>query len=109
MANPPVNTTTEDSSVEKAVWSYVGTGLFWVLLLLSGIIIERLGLSSNILSGIVPGEIGTLRAQVSEQARDLGTLKLERDNLKQLEGSLRSEISKLQKQVAAGAPSATTP
>ena len=97
-----------EESMEKMIWGYVGTAVLWLSLLLSGIALERLGLTSGILSGVLPGEIGTLRAKVTEQARDLGTLKLERDNLKQTEGALRSEISKLQKQVSAAPPTATT-
>ena len=82
MANA-VNNVPEDNSVEKAVWSYVGTGVLWISLLLTGIAFERLGISSNILSGILPGEVGTLRSQVTEMSRDLGVVKLDRDNLKQ--------------------------
>jgi hypothetical protein len=110
MANT-VNNAPEDNAVEKAVWSYVGTGVLWISLLLTGIAFERLGISSNVLTSILPGEVNTLRSQVEEQTRNLGGLKLERDNLKQLEGSLRSEISKLKSQVtaAAPAPSSTTP
>lgn len=110
MANT-VNNAPEDNSVEKAVWSYVGTGVLWISLLFTGIAFERLGISSNILTSVLPGEVNTLRTQVEEQTRNLGSLKLERDNLKQLEGSLRSEISKLKSQVttAAPAPSSTTP
>ena len=107
MANT-VNNVTEDNSVEKAVWGYVGTAVLWIGLLLTGIAVERLGLTSHILSGVLPGEIGTLRAQVTEISRDLGNVKLERDNLKQTEGALRSEISKLQKQVSSAAPASTS-
>lgn len=108
MANT-VSTAPEDNSVEKAVWGYVGTGVLWLALLLSGIAFERLGLTSNILTGILPGEIGTLRAQVEEMSRDLGKVKLERDNLKQTEGALRNEISKLQRQISAAPAPAPTP
>jgi hypothetical protein len=110
MANT-VNTVQEDKSVEKAVWGYVGTGVLWVSLLLTGIAFERLGLTSGILTGILPGEVGTLRTQVEELQRDLGKVKLERDNLNQTEGALRAEISKLQKQLsaAASAPAPTSP
>ena len=108
-----IHNTVEDNSVEKAVWGYVGTGVLWISLLLTGIAVERLGLTSNILSGVLPGEIGTLRNQVTEVSRDLGAVKLERDNLKQTEGALRAEISKLQKQLSAAstapAPTSATP
>jgi hypothetical protein len=110
MANT-VNNAPEDNAVEKAVWSYVGTGVLWISLLLTGIAFERLGISSNILTSILPGEVGTLRSQVTDLSRDLGVVKLDRDNVKQTEGALRAEISKLQRQVTAPAPapSPTTP
>ncbi len=111
MANTVNNA--QEESMEKAIWGYVGTTVMWLSLLLSGIALERLGLTSGILSSVLPGEIGTLRTKVTEQTRDLGTLKLERDNLKQTEGALRTEISKLQKQIsasaAAPAPASATP
>ena len=112
MANT-VNNAPEDNSVEKAVWGYVGTGVLWISLLFTGIAFERLGISSNVLSGIFPGEVATLRSQTVDLSRDLGVVKLDRDNLKQTEGALRTEISKLQKQVSAAsvapAPTSTTP
>ncbi len=110
MANA-VNNAPEDNSVEKAIWGYIGTGVLWISLLLTGIAFERLGISSNIFSGILPGEVGTLRSQVTEATRDLGAVKLDRDNLKQTEGALRVEIEKLKKQLtsAAAAPASTTP
>src|SRR4249920_62482 len=98
MANT-VNNPAEES-MEKAIWGYVGTTVLWLSLLLSGIALERLGLTSRILSGILPGEVGTLRNQVTEQSRDLGTVKLERDNLNQTVGALRTEIDKLRRQAS---------
>ena len=103
-----IHNTVEDNSVEKAVWGYVGTAVLWIGLLLAGIAVERLGLTSHLLSGVLPGEIGTLRNQVTEMSRDLGAVKLERDNLKQTEGALRTEISKLQKKVSEAAPASTS-
>jgi hypothetical protein len=111
MANT-TNNPTEDTSVEKAVWGYVGTGILWISLLLTGIAFERLGISTDILTSVLPGEVKALRTQNEELNRNLGATKLERDNLKQLEGSLRTEISKLQKQISAATPtpsSTTTP
>jgi hypothetical protein len=109
MANA-VNHAPEDVPMEKVVWGYVGTGVLWIALLLTGIALERLGLTSGILSGVLPGEVGTLRNQVTDLSRDLGAVKLERDNLKQTEGALRSEISKLQRQIpaASSAPAPTS-
>jgi hypothetical protein len=103
-----IHNAVEDNSVEKAVWGYVGTAVLWIGLLLAGIAVERLGLTSHILSGVLPGEIGTLRNQVTEMSRDLGVVKLERDNLRQTEGALRAEISKLQRKVSETAPAPTS-
>jgi hypothetical protein len=98
----------EEQSLEKAVWKYVGKGVLWLALLLSGLAVERLGISTNLLAGVLPGEVSTLRTQISECSRDLGAVKLERDNLRQTEGALRTEIDKLRKQVAAATPAPGT-
>ena len=101
----------EEQPLEKVVWGYVGTGVLWISLLLAGIALERLGLSSNILSGVLPGETGTLRAQVTELTRDLGAMKNERDTNKLTESALRVEIEKLKKQhtTTPAPPTTTTP
>ncbi|MBI3796893.1 MAG: hypothetical protein HY268_07985 [Deltaproteobacteria bacterium] len=93
--------TGEDKSIEKAVWHYVGVGVLWISLLLTGMALERLGLTSSILSGILPGEVGSLQAQTTECERKLGTIKLDRDNTKHEEAGLRVELKKLQDQLAA--------
>ncbi len=110
MANT-VNNAPEEQSLEKAVWGYVGTGVLWISLVLTGIAFDRLGLTSTMLTGILPGEVGSLRAQVTECTRDLGTVKNERDTNKLTENSLRVEIDKLRKQVASAPtqPATTTP
>jgi hypothetical protein len=97
------NNAPEEQPLEKVIWGYVGTGVLWLSLLLTGLAVERLGLSSNILSGILPGESGALRTQVTTCTRDLGIVKNERDTNKITEGALRVEIEKLKKQ-AASAP-----
>ena len=93
--------TAEDKSIEKAVWHYVGVGVLWISLLLTGMALERLGLTSSIFSGILPGEVGSLRTQATECDRNLGTIKLDRDNARRQEATLREEIRKLQNQLAA--------
>jgi hypothetical protein len=110
MANTVTNAP-EEQSLEKAVWGYVGTGVLWISLVLSGIALERLGLSSGIFSGVLPGETGALRAQVAELTRDLGTVKNDRDTNKLTENALRVEIDKLKKQLAAApaGPGTATP
>jgi hypothetical protein len=107
MANT-VNNAPEEQSLEKVVWGYVGTGVLWISLVLTGLAFERLGLSSNIFSGILPGEVGALRGQMTECTRDLGVVKNDRDTNKLTEGALRVEIEKLKKQLTA-APAPTDP
>jgi hypothetical protein len=108
MANT-VHNTPEEQPLEKVIWGYVGTTVLWISLLLTGLAVERLGLTSNMLSGILPGEVGTLREQVATLSRDLGSIKNERDTNKLTEGALRNEIDKLKKQVAAAARPVTPP
>ncbi|MSQ46946.1 MAG: hypothetical protein EXR78_00935 [Deltaproteobacteria bacterium] len=107
-----VNNAPEEQSLEKVIWGYVGTGVLWISLLLTGLAFERLGISSNILSGVLPGEIGTLREQSTTCTRDLGIVKNERDSNKLTENALRVEIGKLKNQLASAqpsTPSATAP
>jgi hypothetical protein len=91
----------EDTSIEKAVWHYVGVAVLWLSLFLTGMAFERLGLTSSIFSSVFPGEVGSLRTQATECESNLGKIKLERDLLKRQEDTLRVEIKKLQGQVAA--------
>ena len=91
----------EDNSVEKAVWHYVGVTVLWLSLFLTGMAFERLGLTSFLFSGILPGEIGSLRTQATECDTNLGKVKLERDLLKRQEDTLRTQIKQLQGQAAA--------
>src|SRR5262245_31645205 len=69
----------EEQTIEKAVWHYVGVAVLWLSLLATGIAVERLGLTTRILSGIVPGEVGSLRNEVTECKRNLGTVDSQRD------------------------------
>jgi hypothetical protein len=107
-----VTQSSDDKTVEKAVWHYVGVGVLWASLFLTGMAFERLGLTSWILSGVLPGEVGSLRVQTTECTRNLGAVKLERDISKRQEDTLRVEIKKLQDKVAAAIaanPTAATP
>ena len=96
-----VKSGSEDKSIEKAVWHYVGVTVLWTALFLTGMAFERLGLTSALFSGIFPGEVGSLRKQSAECDKNLGTVKLERDNVKHEEAGLRMEVKKLQDQLAA--------
>ena len=105
--NPPGDTT-----IERAVWHYVGVGVLWFSLFFTGVALERLGLTTWMLSGVLPGEVGSLRIQATECERNFGTIRLDRDILKRQEDTLRVEIDKLRKQVTAAtaaAPTATAP
>jgi hypothetical protein len=107
MANVEINAP-EEQPLEKVIWGYVGTGVLWISLVLAGLAVERLGISSNILSGILPGESGALRAQLTECTRDLGIVKNERDSNKLTEGALRVEVDKLKKQLSSAPTQPTT-
>jgi hypothetical protein len=87
----------EDKTLEKAIWGTIGTGVLWVSLLLSGLAFERLGLTSFILPGVLPGEVGSLRAELEDCKTNLGQISLERDVLKRTEDTLRTRIKELQR------------
>ena len=71
----------EEEAVQKVVWGYVGKVVLWIALALSGLALERLGLTSDILSGVLPGEVQTLRANVDETERKVSATKGERDTI----------------------------
>jgi hypothetical protein len=91
----------EDTSIEKAIWHYIGVTVLWTSLFLTGMAFERLGLTSSLFSGIFPGEVGSLRQQAAECDKNLSTVKFDRDNAKHEEAGLRVEIKKLKDQLAA--------
>ena len=57
---------TEGEEISKAVWHYVGVGVLWLSLIFTGLAIERLGLTSRYLTGVIPGEVNMLKKQVAE-------------------------------------------
>jgi hypothetical protein len=93
----------DDKTIEKAIWHYVGIGVLWISLLLSGMALERLGLTSGILAGILPGETGSLRAQATECQRNFDQMKADRDLLKRQEDTLQAKIKTLEARAAASA------
>ena len=101
-------TLSEDKTIERAVWHYVGVGVLWFSLFFTGVALERLGLTTWILLGVVPGEVGSLRTQVADCQRNLGAVDLERDYAKRQEADTRRQIDKLRKQVATAAAAAPT-
>jgi hypothetical protein len=60
------NKVTESEELSKAIWHYVGVGVLWLSLLFSGLALERLGLTSNLLTSIVPSEVGELKKTNTE-------------------------------------------
>lgn len=87
----------EDTSIEKAVWHYVGVGVLWLALFLTGMAFERLGLTSGIFSGVFPGETGTLRNQAAEYKSKLQTTERALDEMMRSKQALEVEVGKLKK------------
>lgn len=71
----------EEQSLSKLAWGYVGVGVLWFALLVAGIALERLGLTSNILTSVLPGEVGELREQNAEYETNLKEVTQDRDVL----------------------------
>ena len=87
----------EEQSLEKAVWHYVGVGVLWLSLFLSGLASERLGLTSSMLTGALPGEIGSLRTKGSECENNLKNTNQAKDEMMRSKQALEVEISRLKK------------
>ena len=64
----------EDESLSKLAWGYVGVGVLWIALVLTGITFERLGLTTTLFSGVLPGEVGILRQANTEHEQKLKSL-----------------------------------
>jgi hypothetical protein len=84
-----------DEALSKAVWHYVGVGILWLSLILAGLILERLGLTSNYLTGVLPGEVGSLRAKNAEYETNLRKLMDENQRLGGLIGRERQTAEAL--------------
>jgi len=56
----------EGEEISKAVWHYVGVGVLWFSLIFTGLALERLGLTSGYLTSVIPGEVNTLKKQVTD-------------------------------------------
>jgi hypothetical protein len=76
----------EGEEVSKAVWGYVGVGVLWLALILTGLALERLGLTSDYMTGILPGEVSTLRARNEELDKQLRSVRDENQRVKGLIG-----------------------
>ena len=89
--------TVEDSSLSKAVWHYLGIGMLWLSLFITGVAFERLGLTTAFLTGLLPGEVHSLKAQVAELDGANKDLTHDRDRAVKTRNTLEIEISKLKR------------
>ena len=111
-----------DSNLSKAVWHYVSVGVLWLGLVFTGVAFERLGLTTSYLAGILPGEVNSLRTQVTEldnankelthdrdrAAKTRNTLEVEVNKLNRLQRELEAEIEELKAAPAATAAPAAS-
>ena len=73
-----------EEELKKATWGYIGVGVLWLSLIISGMALERLDLTSDVLTGLLPGTVNTLRADnasLNEQVRELKDAKQRLDGL----------------------------
>jgi hypothetical protein len=87
----------EDSSLSKAVWHYLGIGVLWLSLFITGVAFERLGLTTSFMTGLLPGEVNDLRTQVEELDGTNKDLTHDRDRAVKTRNTLEIEISKLKR------------
>lgn len=90
----------EDESLAKLAWGYVGVGVLWLALVLAGIAFERLGLTSTLFSGVLPGEVGTLRLQNAEYELNLKTVTQDRDVLSRRADTFRRQVEQAENRAA---------
>jgi len=81
-----VKPVSEGEELSKAVWHYVGVTVLWLSLIFTGLAVERLGLTSDYLISVIPGEVGGLRTQNAEYQTNIRTLKDENQRIKGLIG-----------------------
>ena len=90
----------EDESLGKLAWGYVGVGVLWIALLLTGIAFERLGLTSSLFSGVLPGEVGSLREQNAEFDNNLKSVTQERDVFSRRSDTFQRQLEQEKNKVA---------
>jgi hypothetical protein len=88
---------TPEEMIRKATWRSISIGILWIALVIAGIALERFGLTGGLFSGVLPGEVGALRQQISEERNSLSALTSERDQIKvDLEGLRKARESYVQ-------------
>jgi hypothetical protein len=88
-----------DSGLSKAVWHYISVGVLWIGLLFTGVAFERLGLTTSYLTGLLPGEVNTLKTQIAEYESMNQNLTHERDQAVKTSDTRELELSKLRRVV----------
>ena len=73
---------TPEELIRKTTWHSLGVGILWLALILSGIALERFGLTAGVLAGVLPGEAQALHQQLDEEQKNLSILTSERDQIK---------------------------
>ena len=90
----------EDESLAKLAWGYVGVGVLWLALVLTGIAFERLGLTTTLFSGVLPGEVGSLRVQNAEYELNLKTVTQDRDVLSRRADTFKRQLEQAENRAA---------
>lgn len=90
----------EEESLGKLAWGYVGVGVLWFSLVISGIALERLGLTSSVLTGVLPGEVSELRQQNMEFDENLKSVTQERDVLSRRADTFQRQLEQEKTKVA---------
>ena len=78
-----------EEMIRKTTWRSVGIFALWLALIFAGIALERLGLASELLTGVLPGEVQTLRQQLNEEQNNLANLSSEKEEIQARLGRLR--------------------
>ena len=85
-----------EEELKKATWGYIGVGVLWLSLIVSGMALERLDLTSDILTGILPGAVSTLRADNAALDGQVRVLKDANQRLDGLIGRERATVEALE-------------
>jgi uncharacterized protein YlxW (UPF0749 family) len=71
-----------EAEIRRATWRSIAIGALWIALVVGGIVFERLGVTTGLLSSVLPGEVQALRQQIGEERTSLSSLTSERDKIK---------------------------
>ncbi len=71
-----------EAEIRRATRRSIAIGALWIALVIAGVVFERLGVTIGLFSSVLPGEVQTLRQQISEERNSLSSLTSERDEIK---------------------------